>query len=396
MSDRTYGRREFVGAGIGAAATLGLGAAFWKAALGDDGGTSSTAHATAGYGPRGKPDANGIRLPRSFSARRVARGEEVVPGSDYAWHLASDGAATFPTRDGGWILVSNSEELRGGAGAMRFGPRGEVRDAYRILDGTSHNCAGGPTPWATWLSCEEHPEGRVWECDPGGKKKGRPHDAMGVFKHEAAAVDPRGRRVYLTEDLIDGAFYRFTPRRWPFLGDGLLELAKVARDDSVSWVEVPDPLARKTPTRRQVPGTSELQRAEGIWFDSGVVYLATTGDSRIQAYDTRRERMSVLYDGLASPRAPLSRVDNITASRAGELFICEDIGTDEIHMGVMTRERRVSRFLGVAGPNHEGSELTGVAFSPRGDRLYFSSQRARRDKGEVYEVRGPFRGRRRA
>jgi hypothetical protein len=147
-----------------------------------------------------------------------------VPHSEYTWHLASDGAATFPTRDGGWILVSNSEELRGGAGAMRFGPDGEIRDAYRILEGTAYNCAGGPTPWATWLSCEEHLQGRVWECDPGGRRKGRPHDAMGVFKHEAAAVDPRGKRVYLTEDLIDGAFYRFTPSRWPSLQAGLLEM----------------------------------------------------------------------------------------------------------------------------------------------------------------------------
>lgn len=104
----------------------------------------------------------------------------------------------------------------------------------------------------------------------------------------------------------------------------------------------------------------------------------------------------MLYDGLESPRAPLSQVDNITASRAGELFICEDTPIDEIHMGVMTRDRRVSRFLGVTGPNHDGSELTGVAFSPRGDRIYFSSQRAHGEKGEVYEVSGPFRGRRRA
>ncbi len=386
-----------MGAGIGAAATLGFGAAFWRGAFEGDGGASATAaRAAAGYGPRRGPDAHGIRLPRGFTARRVARGDARVTGSDYTWHLASDGAATFPTNDGGWILVSNSEELRGGAGALRFGPRGDVRDAYRILEGTLHNCAGGPTPWATWLSCEEHPEGRVWECDPGGRKKGRPHDAMGVFKHEAAAVDPRGRRVYLTEDLIDGAFYRFTPRRWPSLDDGLLEAAKVDRGGAVSWVKVPDPLARKTPTRRQVTGTARLRRAEGIWFDSGVVYLATTGDSRIHAYDTRRERLSVLYDGLASPSAPLSRVDNITASRAGELFICEDIGTDEIHMGVMTRDRQVSRFLGVTGPNHQGSELTGVTFAPRGDRLYFSSQRAHGDKGEVYEVSGPFKGRQRA
>ncbi len=103
----------------------------------------------------------------------------------------------------------------------------------------------------------------------------------------------------------------------------------------------------------------------------------------------------MIYDGLGSREAPLLRVDNITASRGGELFVCEDISTEEIDMGVMTRDRRVARFLSVTGRNHAGSELTGVAFDPSGSRLYFSSQRAHGLKGEVYEVSGPFRGRRR-
>ena len=236
----------------------------------------------------------------------------------------------------------------------------------------------------------------MWECDPTGRTKARVHDAMGVFKHEAAAVDPRGRHVYMTEDLIDGAFYRFTPRRWPSLAEGRLEMAKVARGGAVEWVDVPDRMARREPTRRQVKGVTEFGRAEGIWFDSGTVYLSTTADSRIHAYDTRRGRMQVIYDGLASRDAPLTRVDNLTASRAGELFVCEDISTEEIHIGVITPRRKASRFLAVSGKNHVGSELTGIAFNPAGDRLYFSSQRANDLKGEVYEVSGPFRGRRRA
>jgi len=217
---------------------------------------------------------------------------------------------------------------------------------------------------------------------------------MGVFKHEAAAVDRRNRHVYLTEDWEDGAFYRFTPRRWPDLSEGLLELAKVGGHGAVEWVRVPDPTARRAPTRRQVPGTTQFKRAEGIWFDSGTVYVATTYDSRILAYDTRRQRIEVIYDALASRTAPLVRVDSITASRAGELFVCEDIATDEINLGVVTRDREVSKFLSVTGQNHVDSELTGVAFDPSGSRLYLSSQRAHGVKGEVYEVGGPFRGRR--
>ncbi len=394
MSDHAYRRREFVGAGLGAAAALAFGEAFWRGAFGASGPGAGPPPRGAAYGPMGPPDENGIRLPEGFRARRVARGGELVPASDYRWHIASDGAATFQTRDGGCILVSNSEDLEGGAGALRFGSDGEIRDAYRILDHTTQNCAGGPTPWGTWLSCEEYEEGRVWECDPTGQSVARVHDAMGVFKHEAAAVDPRGRHVYLTEDVEDGAFYRFTPRRWPRLEDGLLELARVDDDGSVEWVEVPDPYARGRPTRRQVPGTTAFERAEGIWHDSGTIFVTTTNDSRIRAYDTRLQRFQVLYDGFAERDSPLVQVDNITASRGGELFVCEDIATSEIQMGVMTRDREVARFLAVTGPNHDESELTGVAFDPSGSRLYFSSQRAHGLKGEVYEVSGPFRGRR--
>ena len=387
-----YRRREFVGAGVGAVAALGLGAAFWRGAFDDE--AQGPRVRVDPYGPRAAADANGIRLPNGFKARRVARGGEVVQGSDYQWHLASDGAATFPTDDGGWILVSNSELTpNGGAGAIRFAPDGQIRDAYRILEGTSQNCAGGPTPWGTWLSCEEIEEGRVWECDPSGENEARANDAMGVFKHEAAAVDPKGRRVYLTEDLADGAFYRFTPERWPELDAGLLEMAKVAEGGAVTWVPVPDPLASRKPTRRQVPGVTKFKRGEGLWFDSGTVYVATTFDSRIHAYDTKQERVEVIYDGLASKEAPLVQVDNVTASRAGELFVCEDIASREINLGVMTRDRKMGKFLTVGGPNHVGSELTGPAFDPSGSRLYFSSQRARGMKGEIYEVTGPFLGR---
>ena len=154
---------------------------------------------------------------------------------------------------------------------------------------------------------------------------------------------------------------------------------------------MPDPLASREPTRRQVPGYTEFKRAEGIWFDAPAVYVATTGDSRIHAYDTRTERIKVIYDGLAKKSAPLLRVDNITASKSGELFVCEDIGTEEMDIGVITRDRKVSKCISVTGPKHAGSELTGVAFDPSGRRLYFASQRAEEDRGAVYEISGPFR-----
>jgi secreted PhoX family phosphatase len=391
-------RREFIGLGVGGVAAVSLGAAFWDDLFGTA--ESRPLRSGAGYGPLGSPDENGVRVPEGFRSRIVARGEQAVPGTGYRWHIASDGMATFPQGDGGFVLVSNSEAFEGGASALRVGRDGEVRDAYRILSGTTQNCSGGGTPWGTWLSCEEVEDGRVWECDPAGRKRAVPHPAMGIFKHEAAAVDERARRVYLTEDLIDGGLYRYTPRRWPDLSEGLLEIARVASGGAVEWVEVPDPSAARERTRRQVRGSTQFKRGEGIWFDGEILYVSTTADHRVHAYDTRRERIKVIYDGLASRSAPLLRVDQLTGTRAGEVFVCEDIASDEIVMGVITPDRRVARFLSITGPQHRGSELTGVAFDPSGARMYVASQRAFPESdllpgpGAIYEIAGPFRGRR--
>jgi uncharacterized protein len=386
-------RRDFMGLGLGGAVVLG--AISWDELF--SAAASEELRPGRGYGPLRPPNKLGFRLPEGFRVRLVARGGELVPGTGYEWHLASDGMATFPTGDGGHVLVSNSETLDGGASAIRFGPGGQMTDAYRILSGTTLNCSGGATPWGTWLSCEEVEDGRVWECDPSGRRRAVPRPAMGIFKHESAAVDAAGKRVYLTEDLVDGGLYRFTPARWPSLERGLLEIARVRRGGKVEWVKVPDSSAARERTRRQVKGCTRFKRGEGLWLHDGVLYVSTTADHRVHAYDTRRERIRVAYDGLASRSAPLLRVDQMTGSPAGEVFVCEDIATEEIDMGVITPDRRAARFLSVTGPQHRGSELTGVTFDPSGTRMYVASQRAFSKSelapgpGAIYEITGPFR-----
>ena len=338
----------------------------------------------------GAPDSNGIGLPEGFSSRVVARGLAPVVGTAYVWHVFSDGQATYPTDDGGWILVSNCEapaQTGGGASALRFGPNGQIVDAYRILGDTQNNCAGGPTPWGTWLSCEEHDTGRVWECDPAGQQPAVVRPAMGVFSHEATCVDPDGKRLYLTEDEGDSGFYRFTPESYPDLSSGLLEVAVVRAGGAVDWVAVPDPSAGSGPVRKQVSGMTKFERGEGIWFDAGVVYVSTTRDSRVHAYDTVTETIEVLYDGAAT-EGPLRDPDNMTVSRSGDLFVCED--ADDLNICLISPEREVTPFVTLDGSQHAGSELAGAVFDPSGTRLYFSSQRAFAF-GAIYEVSGPFR-----
>jgi hypothetical protein len=400
-----YRRREFIKASVVGAGALAFGPSFWRTAL-----AAEPAKPGVGpYGPLQAADANGLMLPQGFTAREIARGNTPGAGTSYPWHIFSDGQATFATEDGGWILVSNSEnppdvgapstEVTGGASAIRFRPDGSIANAYRILSGTSVNCAGGPTPWGTWLSCEEHAGGQVWECDPTGQKPAVARPAMGVFDHEAVAVDPGGKRVYLSEDNGQSGFYRFTPSRWPDLSEGVLEVARVGGNGFVSWVRVPDPSGDAAPTRQQVPDMTRFNRGEGMWYDGGVVYLCTTNDNKVHAYDTVSGRIDVLYDGNAIQNPPLTNVDNITVSRSGDVFVCEDtFSADDpgLDICMITREREVARFLKITGNQHTGaggdarSELCGVVFDPSGQRMYFASQRAF-VVGVIYEVTGPFR-----
>ena len=388
-------RRAFLRAGVTAAGLLTFGRA-----LGRLDGAGAAGTAAPGPGPygtlAGTPDANGLILPPGFSSRVVATAGQVMPGATgYTWHTDPDGGAVFSTPDGGWIYASNKEELlvlkQGGAGAIKFSASGEIVDAYRILNDTHQNCSGGATPWGTWLSCEEHPFGQVWECDPTKPGQGVPRPAMGTFWHEAVTVDPVGKRLYMTEDAFDGNrgyFYRFTPTTYPNLASGLLEAASMADDGSVTWVEV-DTSTPVVPDT--VDGATMFAGGEGIWYHDGVVFFTTKSDDKVWRFDVAASKITVLYDpaGMTSP--PLTGVDNCVVSRSGDLFVAEDGGNMELVL--ISPDGVVAPFLRVV--EQDDSEISGPAFDPSGSRLYFSSMRGETGQrsldGIVYEVTGPFR-----
>lgn len=355
-----------------------------------------------------------VRLPRGFSIREVARtGQRPVSTSDYIWHQDPDGGATFATDDGGWVYVSNAEvgaRGHGGVGALRFDATGRLVDAYPICSGTTNNCAGGPTPWGTWLTCEEIDAGLVYECDPLGRQRAIPCPAMGVFKHEAAAVDPVRGHIYLTEDTPDGNLYRFTPARYPAggrpdLSSGMLEVAIVEGDDPLTtrplrWKTVSEPQPANdgltltdgaVATRHQVEGAERFNGGEGCWYHENIVYFTTKGDNRVWAVDCATQRIDLVYDkqGQQAFNPGIDDVDNLTVSSGGDVLVAEDGA--EMRIVVVGPDVTPFELVNVVG--HRGSEICGPAFSPDGGRLYFSSQRGAAGTtldGRIYEMRGPF------
>lgn len=410
--------------------------------LGD---TESVRGRFADIGPLREADVHGVRTPEGFSTRIVAINGELPQSGGLSasgpqtggignrpWHIFPDGAGVVARDNGGWIYISNSEvpgvgtlgftypELSGFSnvieqftpglgqvGTLVFDPDGTIVDSYTILTGTTFNCAGCVTPWKTWLSCEEFPNGQVWECDPFQPGEGLARPTLGFFSHEAIAIDPDQRLLYLTEDMPDGRFYRWVPdpSDWPegsdraALQSGRLQVLSVGGDgveaaldgpQPIRWLDVRNP--HEPQNENRIPESTVFDGGEGVWFFKGIVYFATKGDDRIWAVDTVAQTIEVIYDRATAtaPNDILSGVDNLFVTAQGDILVAEDGG--DMQVVVILPDRTLKPLLQVVG--QDASEIAGIAFSPDGRRMYFTSDRGGRDGfggftnglGMVYEL----------
>ncbi|WP_240135847.1 alkaline phosphatase PhoX [Streptomyces sp. MUM 178J] len=470
-------RREFTrqsaltGAGVALTGAVGSLATAPGALAAEEGDTPGQAvpdegdghRCRPGYGPL-LPDPEGIlALPAGFRYQIVTHSGVTRLESGEFTPAKHDGTAAFDGPRGVTLLVVN-HELKGprarwehpvplteglvydpaaAGGCTVVETRRDGRTAEWVgIAGTSTNCAGGGTPWGTWLTCEENSDragengmtkdhGYVFEVDPYDRRANRdprPIKAFGRFDHEAVVIDPRRGHAYLTEDdsKPNGLLYRWVPPRGfthrrgrlRHLADdaGVLQaprcfdsggrfvddLSRATRIGTVygvDWIDVPDRDARETPVREQF-GDGEVTRArklEGMWWGDGGAYFVSSyardespgepHDGQVWFYNPRRRTLTlkVLLGVNASPDedGAFDGPDNITVSPYGGLVLAEDGEGVQRLFGATDRGRTYP----IARNDLNDSEFAGVVFSPDGRTLYASIQ----EPGILLAVTGPWR-----
>ncbi len=436
----TISRRRFLSSAL-AAATLGgpFAALQARAAAG---GVKGRPAVSADYGPLApvRDHTTGLpllSLPRGFEY--LSYGWTGDPMNDGLVTPSShDGMAAFRMGDG-VRLVRNHERGNGvgafvaapytydprsggGTSTLLFDPdAGAWLASHASLAGTVRNCAGGPTPWGSWLSCEEtfltdtRRHGYVFEVPAAGTSNALPLTGLGRFSHEALAIDPATGIVYLTEDRGNSRFYRFIPATpGQLAGGGQLQamvlagtldtaLAVAGDSWSVSWVPItqPDPGTDTVRTEAALQGAARIVRGEGCWFGHGLVYVISTsggaaGEGQVFALDPAAGTFTCVF--VSPGAAVLDNPDNIAVSPRGGIVLCEDGENPVQLLHGLTPDGEIFPFAenhvvlagernGIAG-NFSGSEWAGATFEPKnGNWLFVNIQ----TPGITFAIAGPWK-----
>jgi hypothetical protein len=382
---------------------------------------------SAPYGPL-LPDPLGfLDLPRGFSYRVISRfGDRMDDGGTVP--DAADGMGCFSLPDGRIALVRN-HELRAkhdSGGTIDSGydrrldgtvlPGGtttiildadtlKLQQQFRSLAGTIRNCAGGVTPWGTWLSCEEdmtrakngveRDHGWVFEVPANAKGlvDAAPLKAMGRFNHEAAAVDPRTGTVYMTEDRANGLLYRFLPNVLGRLAEGGRLQAMALQDvpdsrnwnqsslavdewQAVRWIDLDgvDAPLDDLRLRGAAAGATLFARGEGIHMGRDELYFCCSSGGaarvgqvfRLDLQADKAERIQLFFESTSADQFNFG--DNLTVAPNGHLIVCEDQYTDVVdnHLRGITPDGDAYPFARLRSQ----TELAGACFSPDGKTLF--------------------------
>lgn len=389
-----------------------------------------------------------LDLPPGFSYRVLSSLGDAMSDGEPVPDKA-DGMGCFDLGDGTLALVRNHEltpndkldghVLKDGFGRWRGnvlpgGTTNIILDAdtlavqrqFRSLAGTVRNCAGGTTPWGSWLTCEEAPitpqqkgaeelsqsHGWVFEipANAPGLVAAEPLTAMGRFNHEAACVDPNTGVVYLTEDRNDGVLYRFVPAQPGDLGAGgrLQAMAVTGVPDSRNWGQIGIETGQSLPVRwldidnvespqddlRQqaaAKGATLIARGEGIHMGEAEAYICATSGGAAKLGQVFRlvpgregdsDRLELFFE--SQSREQLNFGDNLTVAPNGHLILCEDQYEAPIEnhlMGIAPdgTSYRLARLRWTTEP-------AGACFSPDGQTLFVNVYSPTR----TLAIRGPW------
>ena len=373
-----------------------------------------------GFFVPGRPDGMGTFLNQNNECVIICNHENSPNNLEHGPFGSDNALVNQLTKDKLYDAGNLEQPALGGTTTMIYDEKNqEVKKQFLSLAGTTRNCAGGPTPWNSWLTCEED----VTKADGGKIEKNhgyvfdipanatelvdpKPILGMGRFNHEAVAVDPNTNIIYQTEDTHDSLIYRFIPEDASDLHKGgelqALAIKGKVGFDSRNWEEKTIKVGEKLPVEWitmndiQSPendlryrgfdaGAALFARGEGMWYGDGEIFFACTNGGpqkfgQIFRYDIQSAELELFAE--SEDKTVLHACDNLTVTPWGSIMVCEDNG-EENRMHLIDKEGNISLF---AINKSSGSELAGAVFSPSGKTLFVNIQ----ENGETVAITGPW------